>query len=176
MYARCEITHLICLNVTWLSFRPIAVTLELAHFSHSHCLSLVAFILFILLWCKGSQCNRDCSPYECVTRRWGVWGQRSGGASRKLHKGVHGVDWRRSLWTLVALRRVFFLLPAVLADEWAILVELAVSSLAVIHQAVVTVVLLDRTIGWGPAAFQGLVILRITDVKSRDKEEGRILQ
>lgn len=100
-------------------------------------------------------------------------GQRSRGVSRQLHKGVHGVDWRRSLRTLVAFCRVFFLLPAVLADERAILVELAVSSLAIIHQAVVTVVLLDRPIGWGPAAFQGLVILRVTDVKSRDKGVGK---
>lgn len=103
-------------------------------------------------------------------------GQRSRGISRQLHKGVHGVDWGRSLRTFVALRRVFFLLPTVLADERTVLIELAVSSLAVIYQAVVTVVLLDRAIGWGPAALQGLVILRVTDVKSRDKGEGRILQ
>lgn len=103
-------------------------------------------------------------------------GRRSRGVSRQLHKGVHGVDRRWSLRALVTLRRVFFLLPAVLADERAVLVELAVSSLAVIHKAVVAVVFLDRPVGWGPAAFQGLVVLSVTDVKSRDKGEGRILQ
>lgn len=58
--------------------------------------------------------------------------------------------------------RVFLLLAAVLADEGSILVELAIPSLAVVHQAVITVVPLHRSVGRRPAALQRLVVLRVT--------------
>lgn len=79
-----------------------------------------------------------------------------------LDKRVHGVDRRRRLRALVALVRVLLLLAAVLADEGSVLVELSVPALPVVHQAVVALVTPDRPVGGGPAAFQRLVVLRVT--------------
>ena len=78
-----------------------------------------------------------------------------------LRQGVDGVDGRGGLGALVALRLVLgVLLDGVLADEGAVLVELPVAALAVVHQAVVT--LLGRAVQRRLAALQRLVVLVAT--------------
>lgn len=79
-----------------------------------------------------------------------------------LDKRVHGIDGRRGLRALVAFVRVFLFLAAVLADEGAVLVELSVPALPVVHQAVVALVAPHRPVGRSPAALQRLVVLRVT--------------
>lgn len=82
---------------------------------------------------------------------------------------VDGVDGRRSLGALVALRLVLVLLDGVLADEGAVLVELAVAALAVVHQAVVA--LLHVGVQRRLAALQRLVVL-VAAARGRGEEEG----
>lgn len=72
--------------------------------------------------------------------------------------------------------RVFLLLAAVLADERAVLVELSVPALPVVHQAVVALVTPHRPIGRRPAALQRLVVLCVTIKKGRKRLEGRLLR
>lgn len=74
-----------------------------------------------------------------------------------LRQRVDGVHGRGGLGALVPLRLVLVLLDRVLADEGAVLVELAVAALAVVHQAVVA--LLHVGVQRGLAALQGLVVL-----------------
>lgn len=57
---------------------------------------------------------------------------------------------------------VFLLLAAVLTNEGAILIKLAIPSLPVVHQAVVTLITAHRAIGRCPAALQRLVVLCVT--------------
>ena len=67
--------------------------------------------------------------------RWGVEMRALSAVSRgpSLDKRVHGVDGRRGLRALVAFVRVFLFLAAVLADEGAVLIELSVPALPVVH-------------------------------------------
>lgn len=68
--------------------------------------------------------------------------------------------------------RVFLFLAAVLADEGAVLVELPVPALPVVHQAVVALVTAHRPVGRRPAALQRLVVLCVTV----ERFNGRILR
>lgn len=72
--------------------------------------------------------------------------------------------------------RVFLFLAAVLADEGAVLIELSVPALPVVHQAVVTFVAPHRAVGRCPAAFQWLVVFCVTIKKDRKglELEGRL--
>lgn len=92
-----------------------------------------------------------------------------------LDKRVHGVDGRRGLRALVAFVRVFLFLAAVLADEGAVLIELSIPALPVVHQAVVALVAPHRAVGRRPAALQRLVVLCVT-VKVRKRLDGRLLR
>lgn len=85
---------------------------------------------------------------------------RPGGPA--LDKRVHGIDGRRGLRALVAFVRVFLFLAAVLADEGAVLVELSVPALPVVHQAVVALVAPHRPVGRSTAALERLVVLCVT--------------
>jgi len=90
----------------------------------------------------------------------------------RLDEGVHGVDGRRGLRTLVPFVCVFLFLAAVLADEGSVLVELSVPALPVVHQAVVALVAAHRPVGRRPAALQRLVVLRV----AAKEMEGRLLR
>ncbi|TNN88232.1 hypothetical protein EYF80_001448 [Liparis tanakae] len=74
-----------------------------------------------------------------------------------LRQRVDGVDGRGGLGALVALRFILVLLHRVLADERAILVELAISAFAVVHQTVVA--FLHIAVQRRLAALEGLVVL-----------------
>lgn len=74
-------------------------------------------------------------------------------------QGIDGVDWRCGLGALVAFRFLLVLFDSVLADEGAIFVELALAAFAVVHQAVVTLLLLDGAVQRCLAALQWLVVL-----------------
>lgn len=78
-------------------------------------------------------------------------------AATALRQRVDGVDGRGGLRALVALRFVLVLLHRVLADERAVLVELAVAAFAVVHQTVVAFfhVAVQRRL----AALERLVVL-----------------
>lgn len=78
-------------------------------------------------------------------------------AAAALRQRVDGVDRRRGLRALIALRFVLVLLHRVLADERAVLIELAVAAFAVVHQAVVA--LLHVAVQRRLAALEGLVVL-----------------
>lgn len=90
-------------------------------------------------------------------------------ATRALRQGVDGVDRRGGLRALVALCLVLVLLHRVLADERAVLVELAVAAFAVVHQAVVAFlhVALQRCL----AALQRLVVF-VAAAKMCEKGKG----
>lgn len=96
---------------------------------------------------------------------------QSSGCARKAPLGqrIDGVDRRRGLRALVALRLLLVLLDCVLADEGAVLVELALPALAVVHQAVVALLLLDGAVQGRLAALQGLVVL----VTARERQRIR---
>ncbi len=94
------------------------------------------------------------------------------GQSPSLDKRVHGVDGRRGLRALVAFVRVFFFLAAVLADEGAVLVELSVPALPVVHQAVVALVTAHCPVGRRPAPLQRLVVLGVTMKGRKGLTEG----
>lgn len=84
------------------------------------------------------------------------------GEPLSLDERVHGVDGRRGLRALVAFVRVFFFLAAVLANEGAVLIELSVPALPVVHQAVVALVAAHCPVGRCPAPLQRLVVLCVT--------------
>lgn len=78
-------------------------------------------------------------------------------ATTALRQRVDGIDRRGGLRALIALRLVLVLLHRVLADERAVLVELAIATFAVIHQTVIT--FLHVAVQRRLAALQGLVVL-----------------
>lgn len=95
---------------------------------------------------------------------------KSEGASKfaavePLCQRVDGIHRRGGLGALVALRLVLVLLHCVLADERAVFVELPVSSLAVVHQAVVA--FLYVAIQGSLAALQRLVVLVAAAMKQQ---------
>lgn len=102
------------------------------------------------------------SPWTCAARIC----RHEDASGSQLHEGVqgvHGVDGGRGPGALLALGRVpACALPAILADERAVLVELPVSALAVVDQAVVAVVSLNGPVGRRAAPFQRLVVLVVT--------------
>ena len=121
----------------------------------------------------GQHCNNSTTTVTLATVTTGMVTfarvTRSGSSNCRnqevappLDKRVHGVDGRRCLWALVAFVRVFLFLAAVLADEGAVLVELSVPALPVVHQAVVALVTAHRPVGRRPAALQRLVVLCVT--------------
>lgn len=72
---------------------------------------------------------------------------------------------------LVALGRVpASALSAILADKRAVLVELPVPALAVVHQTIVAVVSLDGPVGRRAAPFWRLVVLVVTEGESNTQE------
>lgn len=79
------------------------------------------------------------------------------GDAATLRQRVDGVDRRGGLRALVALRLVLVFLHRVLADEGAILVKLSITTLAVVHQAVVA--LLHVGVQRCLAALKRLVVL-----------------
>ena len=98
--------------------------------------------------------------------------QSSGCACKPpLGQRIDGVDWRRGLRALVALRLLLVLLDRVLADEGAVLVELALPALAVVHQAVVALLLLDGAVQGRLAALQGLVVLVTARGETADQSQ-----
>lgn len=99
-------------------------------------------------------------PCECVF----VYGISVRGAVVVLRQRVDGIDGWGGLGALIALCLILVLLHRVLANEWAILVELAVAALAVVHQAVIT--LFHVTVERRLAALQRFVVL-VTTVEAR---------
>lgn len=81
-----------------------------------------------------------------------AWGAPSG-------QRVDGIDRRRGLGALIALCFLLVLFDRVLADEGAIFIELALATFTVVHQAVITLLLLDGAVQGCLAALQGLVVL-----------------
>lgn len=79
------------------------------------------------------------------------------GEATALCQRVDGVDRGGGLRALVALRLVLVFLHCVLADEGAVLVELSVATLPIVHQTVVA--LLHISIQRRLAALQRLVVL-----------------
>lgn len=96
-------------------------------------------------------CVCTCTPHDKATA---------------LCQRVNGIDRGGGLRALVALRLVFVFLHRVLADEWAVLVELSIATLPVVHQTVVA--LLHVSIQRRLAALQRLVVL-ITAVEDKFK-------
>lgn len=87
-------------------------------------------------------CVCTCAPHDKATA---------------LRQRVNGVDRGGGLRALVALRLVFVFLHRVLADEGAVLVELSIATLPVVHQTVVA--LLHVSIQRRLAALKRLVVL-----------------
>lgn len=50
-----------------------------------------------------------------------------------LNKRIHGIDRGRGLGTLIPFRWFFLFLTTVLSNERAILIELAIHSLSIVH-------------------------------------------
>lgn len=75
-----------------------------------------------------------------------------------LCQGINGIDGGRGLGALVALGLLFVLLDRVLADEGAVLVELALAPFSVVHQAVVALLLLYRPVQRGLAVGKRFVV------------------
>lgn len=68
-----------------------------------------------------------------------AWGAPSG-------QRIDGIDRRCSLGALIALGLFLVLFDRVLADEGAIFIELALATFTVVHQAVITLLLLDGAV------------------------------
>lgn len=88
-------------------------------------------------------------------------------AATALRQWVDGVDGRGGLGALVALRLIFVLFHRVLANERAVLVELAIAAFAVVHQTVVA--FLHVAVQRRLAALQRLVVL-ITAAEANEEE------
>lgn len=81
-----------------------------------------------------------------------AWGAPSG-------QRIDGIDRRCGLGALIALCFLLVLFDRVLADEGAVFIELALATFTVVHQAVITLLLLDGAVQGCLAALQGLVVL-----------------
>ncbi len=92
-------------------------------------------------------------------------------AAMALRQRVDGVYGRGGLRALVALRFVLVLLHRVLANERAILVELAIAAFAVVHQTVIA--FLHVAVQRRLAALQRLVVL-VTAAKEDEQESQRL--